>query len=198
MSPVPYITKWSAEEAPALRVVAKGRGIGYADERPYDRDSNGVLWTRVPALPGKGRPEFGRVHALRQQRAIRELLCQVCGRPADRDSDGVLWLLGEDPGDPGFWTTDLNTTHPPLCMPCAVKSVRSCPHLRERYVPLRARAFELAGVRGAFYRPGYPAPVATEVTEVAFGDPRIHWLRAGQLIMRLREFRITSLESYTA
>ncbi|MFE2940357.1 hypothetical protein ACFXKG_15040 [Streptomyces sp. NPDC059255] len=195
--PVPYITQWSAEQVPRLRVVARGQGIGYADERPYDRDTGGVLWTRVPCLPGKGRPEFGMVHALRQLRAMRELLCQVCGQPSDRDANGVLWLLGEDPGDPALRTTGLTTAHPPLCMPCALKSVRVCPHLRERYVALRARTFEPVGVRGALYRPGHPAPTVADVTGVAFGDPRIHWMRAGQLLMRLNEFTITRLEPAT-
>ncbi|MFJ2111904.1 hypothetical protein ACIOEX_08320 [Streptomyces sp. NPDC087850] len=192
---VPYIAKWSAEQPPDLRIVAKGQGIGYADERPYDRDTDGVLWTRVPSLPGKGRPEFGRVHALRQLRAMRELLCQVCGHPAHRSADGVLWLLGEDSGDADFWTTDLTTAHPPLCMPCALTSLRACPHLRERYTALRVRAFAPAGVQGALYRPGHPSPVAVDAAGVAFGDPRIRWVCAGQLIMRLSEFTVVDLES---
>ncbi|MEV7086851.1 hypothetical protein AB0O07_13275 [Streptomyces sp. NPDC093085] len=192
---VPYITQWSAEQAPRLTVVARGQGIGYADERPYDRDTDGVLWTGVPCLPGKGQPEFGKVHALRQLRAIRELLCQVCGRPADRDAHGVLWLLGEAPDDLTPRTTELTTTHPPLCMPCALQSVRACPHLRKRYVALRARTFEPVGVRGALYRPGHPAPTLVDVAGVAFDDPRIHWTRAGQLVVRLREFTLTRLES---
>ncbi|MFJ5223649.1 hypothetical protein [Streptomyces sp. NPDC088400] len=58
---------------------------------------------------------------------------------------------------------------------------------------LRVRAFGLAGVRGALYQPGYPSPVAVDATGVAFDDPRIHWVRAGQLIMRLHEFTITDL-----
>lgn len=193
--PVPYIAERSAERAPRPRVVAKGRGIGYVDERPYDRDTNGVLWTRTPSLPGKGRPEFGKVHPLRQRRAMGELLCQVCARPADRDPSGVLWLLGENPDDPGSWPADLTTTHPPLCVACAHVSVRACPHLREQFVALRVRAFGLAGVRGALYRPGLPYPVAVDAVGITFDDPLIHWVRAGQLIMRLREFTIIDLET---
>ncbi|MFE1959600.1 hypothetical protein [Streptomyces sp. NPDC059479] len=193
--PVPYITAWSAERAPAVRVVAKGRGIGYADERPYDRDTDGVLWTRAPSLPGKGRPQFGRVHVLRQRRAMGELLCQICAGPADRNADGVLWLLGEDPDDRRSWPSDLTTTHPPLCLPCASTSVRVCPHLRKRCVALRVTDFGLAGVQGALYGPGYPAPVLVDAAGVAFGDPRIHWVRAGQLIMRLLEFTVIDLEA---
>ncbi|MFD7117562.1 hypothetical protein ACFWAA_11010 [Streptomyces sp. NPDC059922] len=190
---MPYIAEWSAERAPGPRVVTKGRGIGYADERPYDRDTDGVLWTRVRSLPGRGRPHFGKVHALRQRRAMGQLLCQICARPADRDADGVLWLLGEDPADPGSWPRDLITAHPPLCRPCAVRSVRACPHLRTRCVALRVRSFGLAGVRGALYAPGNPSPVPLGAVGVAFDDPRIRWVRAGQLIMRLRAFTVTGL-----
>ncbi|MFF2525491.1 hypothetical protein [Streptomyces liangshanensis] len=187
---VPYITAWSGEQAPRMPVITKGRGIGYADERPYDRDSEGVLWTRTPSLPGKGRPEYGRVHTLRQRRAMGELLCQVCARPADRTADGVLWLSGEDAREAASWSGDLVTAHPPLCVPCAMRSVASCPHLRKRFVMLRVSAYSPAGVRGALYRPGHPAPVAVDATGVAFGDPRIHWVRAGQLLMRLSKFTI--------
>ncbi|MFJ2212779.1 hypothetical protein ACIQVO_18020 [Streptomyces sp. NPDC101062] len=192
---MPYITGWSAERAPVIRVVEKARGIGYADEQAYDRDSDGVLWTRIPSLPGRGRPEFGRVHALRQRRAMVRTLCQVCGGPADRNEDGVLWMLGEDPADRGSWPDDLVTTHPPLCAPCAVQSVRVCPRLREQCVALRVRSFAPMGVRGALYRPGYPFPVPVDAVGVAFDDPRIHWVRAGQLVMRLREFTVVGLEA---
>lgn len=193
---VPYIARWSTERAPGMRVVSKNGGIGYADERPYDRDSNGVLWTRIPSLPGKGRPEFGKVHALRQRRAMEALLCQVCGRPADRTADGVLWMLGESPDEPedrGDGLDGLVTAHPPLCSPCAVKSAHTCPHLRRRCTVLRARSFELVGVRGALYRPGLAGPVAWDAACVGFGDPRIHWIRAGQSLTRLSGTEIVDL-----
>ncbi|KIF78726.1 hypothetical protein QR77_10980 [Streptomyces sp. 150FB] len=174
-------------------MVAKGDGIGYADERPYGRDSTGVLWTRAPSLPGKGRPVFGKVHALRQRRAMSELLCQICAGPADRNTAGILWLLGEDPSDPGSWPDDLITTHPPVCVPCGLRSIRTCPHLRQKCVALRVTEFRLAGVRGALYRPGSPSPVAVDAAGVAFDDPRIRWTLAGQLLMRLQAFSIVDL-----
>lgn len=195
-APVPYITRWSAEESPGIRVVAKNGGIGYADERPYDRDTNGVLWTRVPSLPGKGRPEFGKVHALRQRLAMEALLCQVCALPADWTGDGVLWMLGEsldDTDGSGSDIDELVTAQPPLCPPCAVKSAQARPHLRRRCTVLRARSFDLAGVRGVLYRPGHPSPVAWDASGVGFGDPRIRWIRAGQSLMRLRGITVVRL-----
>jgi hypothetical protein len=189
---VPYITKWSGEQALPVRVVRTGAGIAYADEVPWDRDERGVLWTRTAWRPGRGRPEFGRVHTTRQRRAMTRLLCQVCGGPADRTSGGVLWLLGEDPADPGSWPDPLLTGHPPVCAPCAVRAVRACPHLRGQYAVLRVRASEPAGVRGALYQPGWPGPV---VAGIGFGDPRISWVKAGQFITRLHEFSVTDVES---
>ncbi|WP_399086673.1 hypothetical protein ACGH2B_08810 [Streptomyces sp. BBFR2] len=194
--PVPYITRWSAERHPPLRLVEKRGGIGYADEKPYDRDTRGVLWSRTPSIPGKGRPQFGEVHTLRQHRAMAELLCQVCGGPADRNAEGVLWLLGEDPHDRTSWPAELLTTHPPLCRPCAAASLRICPHLRQRCVALRVRSFRPVGVRGALYRPGLAAPLPVGAVGVAYGDPRIRWVRAGQLIMRLDDVNVVDPASW--
>lgn len=89
---VPYIVQWSEERdcSPELTVRQNGDGVGYADETPGDRDAHGVLWRQVTGRRGQGRPLFGSVHPLRQRRAMRRLLCQVCGRPADRDERGVL------------------------------------------------------------------------------------------------------------
>ncbi|RBM23802.1 hypothetical protein DEH69_02130 [Streptomyces sp. PT12] len=192
---VPYITRWSEERDLDARVVYRRGGIGYADEQVHDRDENGVLWGRVSHLPGKGRPEFGKVHALRQRRAMTRLLCQVCAAPADCDEDGVLWVLGEDGNAPDTWPDDVLTSHPPVCLPCAVKSVRACPHLREHYVALRVHHFALAGVYGALYRPAFPFPVASDAAGVALDDPRVRWVRAGQLIMRLEDFSIVDLNA---
>jgi hypothetical protein len=55
--PVPYIAQWSSERTPPHEVVMRRGQIAYADERPYDRDSDGVLWNRTPSTPGRGRPE---------------------------------------------------------------------------------------------------------------------------------------------
>ncbi|ANW18441.1 hypothetical protein [Streptomyces clavuligerus] len=185
---VPYITTWSSEQTIPTRIVTRGAGIGYADETLYDRDADGVLWARVSSSPGRGRPEFGQVHALRQRRAMRKLLCQVCGKPADRDERGTLWLLGEP-------EPDLITPHPPLCMPCALHSLRVCPHLRRRHVALRARSCTPAGVHGIVYRPGRPLPEIETYGGLLHGDPRIAWTRASQMLMRLEECTVVRLKT---
>lgn len=89
--PVPYIALWSGERLPAPRVVNSPRGgIGYPDENLLDRDHCGVLWTRVRSCRGVGEPIYEKQHPLRQRKAMRALLCQVCAAPADQNQHGVL------------------------------------------------------------------------------------------------------------
>jgi hypothetical protein len=73
--------------------------------------------------------------------------------------------------------------------------LRVCPHLRTQYVALRVRTFELAGVRGALYRPGDPDPVAVDAVQMTFDNPCIGWVKAGQLIMSLPDFTPTELST---
>lgn len=151
----PYVTSWSAEIDPPVELVeVPGRGIGYADETVTDRDSRGVLWFRTTHAPGQGRPLFGRVHPLRQRRAMRRLLCQVCGGPADRTEDGVLWLGRDHRDDWPGWPNRIAETEPPICVPCVRLSLRLCPALRRGAVAFRARQYPIVGVRGGLYAGG--------------------------------------------
>jgi hypothetical protein len=129
---------------------------------------------------------------------MRLLLCQVCGGPADRNEDGVLWVVGEDQAERASWPDPLPTAHPPVCAECAVRSVGLCPHLRRHHVALRVRQFDVMGVRGALYRPARPNPVKVAAAGITLDDPRIRWIQAGQLIVSLREFTLTSLDAVTS
>jgi len=136
----PYVTSWSEESVWDVPVVLGEQGIAYADEHVMDRDQDGVLWARCPVRRGWGRPVFGEVHPLRQRRAMRRLLCQVCAGPADRTKDGVLWLLVDWRHDWPDWPNRMGVIEPPICVPCARLSVRVCPTLRRRgAVAVRAR-----------------------------------------------------------
>lgn len=194
---VPYIALWSSEVTAQPEVTVRRGRLAYVGERPYDRDSDGVLWRRVPSSPGRGRPQYGKVHFLRQRNAMSGLLCQVCGRSAVEDAadDGVLWLLDEDPDDPGSWPRDLVTGHPPVCLPCARQSVRACPHLRRRYAAVRVRRHTLTGVHGVVYGPGFSGPAPRDIGSLDFGDPRMPWMQAAQLMMRLDDYRPVDLEA---
>ena len=191
---VPYVTSWSEEEDPPYELVERrGFGLAYADETLADRDRRGVLWQRAGFGPGRGRPEFGKVHPLRQRRAMLRLLCQVCGGPADRTEDGVLWLFLDDRDDWPGWPENVAETEPPVCLACVRTSVRLCPALRRGAVAVRARRFPVAGVYGAVYRAGSSGPVAMRDGRIAFDDPAIRWVHATRLIRELHECAIVPL-----
>ena len=190
---VPYITTWSTEKALPTTVVARRSGIGYLDETLGDRDDHGVLWTRIASRPGQGRPMFGKVHSLRQRRAMHRLLCQVCAAPADRTDQGVLWLLNDTREDWRTWPEGMACTEPPVCLPCARTSVHACPSLRKGWVAVRVGQFPVSGVVGARYRPGNPFPTPVEDVTLPFDDPDIRWTRAGQLVRELRDCTMVNL-----
>jgi hypothetical protein len=151
-----------------------------------DRDARGVLWQRAAVRHEVGRPEFGKVHPLRQRRAMRQLLCQVCAGPANQNEDGVLWLLRNYRDDWPSWPEGMACTEPPICLRCVPLSLRLCPALRRGAVAVRVREFEVAGVRGALYRQGANAPVAVGAANLAYDAPDIRWLVASALIRELR------------
>jgi hypothetical protein len=191
----PYITTWSAEQDLPYRVVERpGFRIGFSDETMGDRDARGVLWHRIAVRHEVGRPEFGKVHPLRQRRAMRRLLCQVCARPADRTDAGVLWLMRDYRDDWSRWPEGMASVEPPTCASCVALSLRLCPALRRGAVAVRVRRFEVAGVRGALYRRGPIAPVAVDAANLSYEDPDLRWLVASALIRELRDCTILSFD----
>lgn len=192
---VPYLTAWSAEQPqPTAVIETRWSGIGYLDETAVDRDEHGVLWQRIPSRPGIGRPDFGRVHPLRQRRAMRRLLCGVCAGPPDQTEQGTLWLIRDFRDDWPGWPEGMAATEPPVCLPCAHKSIRLCPALRKGHVTVRVRHSEVAGVYGARYQAGQPFPVPVADTDVCLDDPAVRWIRASQLVRDLQGCRIVDLK----
>lgn len=194
----PYITAWSEEQDEPFALVERYGGIAYRDETAADRDSHGVLWFRTPFRHGQGRPEFGKVHPLRQRRTMLRLLCQVCAGPADRTDDGVLWLLKDHRDDWPSWPAGMAVTEPPICLPCVRTSIKACPALRNGAAVVRARRFPVAGVHGIRYRSGSLKPVAVDAATVTFEDPAIRWVRAVNLVRELGECVIIPLADVTA
>ena len=190
---VPYITSWSEERTLPATVVQRNGGIAFADEILTDRDEHGGLWRRVPSRPGRGRPEFGKTHAGRQRKAMRELLCQVCAEPADRNELGTLWFVPDFRDWPN-WPEGMGCSEPPVCLPCAHTAVRLCPALRRGYAAVRVGRPVISGVYGAQYRPGPLLPTAMREQIRTYEDPAVRWLCAGQLIMELLDCTIVSLD----
>jgi hypothetical protein len=187
--PVPYVAWWSAEQVLAAPVVETVAGIAYADECLADRDERGLLWSRVTSRPGVGEPRYREMHPLRQRRAMRRLLCQVCAGPADDDERGTLWLIQDQRHQWPGWPERAQNTHPPLCLRCARIAVKSCPWLKDGYVAVRARSF-VSGAWGGLYRTG-------EALTLQFEDPRIRWLQADQLVREIVGCTISHLAART-
>lgn len=185
---MPYIVMWSDEQTLPTELVSRGgSGIGYADELPTDRDHDDVLWTRTASRPSQGRPLYHRLHSLRQRRAMRRLLCQVCAEPAEYTDQGHLWLLVDQTEKWSGWPERLTNPYPPVCLRCARLSVRQCPPLRKNCVAIRAHS-ELYGVIGIVFRDGKSSPVVSEQddgTAVRYSDPAIRWTQATQLTRTL-------------
>ncbi|MFE4829635.1 hypothetical protein [Streptomyces sp. NPDC056672] len=197
---VPYIAAWS-EEWPQRKPLVTGRpdrGVAYVDEHSIDRDDEGVLWRRVLYRQGKGRPQFGKVHPMRQRRAMQRMLCQICGGPADRDDRGLLWLLPDHRADWPGWPEKMATTHPPVCLPCAAESTRLCPHLRRSSVAVRVREPRVCGVYGAFHHPMNPFMGPVDDVIKAYEDHGIRWVIATQLAAQLRGCTFVDLEAELA
>ncbi len=191
----PYITAWSAEhDLPCVLVDRPDNRLGYAQELLSDRDSRGVLWRQTALHQGNGRPEFAKVHPLRQRRAMELLLCQVCGNAADQDDDGALWLLRDFRDDWPQWPEGMASAEPPVCRPCVSVSRRLCPSLRKGVVAVRVRQCPVVGVRGSLYRPGTLAPVAVRAGDFPYDDPAIHRVLASALIRELRGCTVVPLQ----
>lgn len=195
---VPYVGAWTGEEIHPTRMVQRARGgIGYADETLVDRDDQGVLWARIAARIGAGRPLFAMLHPLRQRRAMSRLLCQVCARPADHTDQGHLWLLPERTRCEANWPEGAPVLLPPLCLACAGLSVRMCPALRAGYVAIRADS-RMCGVSGVcFEREGLSLRLVPEQDEddiVYYGDPAIRWVMATQQARSLHDCTFVDLD----
>jgi hypothetical protein len=196
---VPFITKWSEEHTTKAPVIQRHGGIAYPCERPGDRDRHGVLWVRTTSNPGQGRPLFGQVHARRQRQVMTRQLCQVCARPADRTGGGVLWLVTAHPTgqpdwpDPLLTGGPLVTADPPVCAPCAAQAVAACPALRRGYAALRVRQVRPVAVRGRLYQPAKSAPLKLGAVTIDLDDRRVRWVQAGQLLVELSGYTITTI-----
>ncbi len=173
----PYIAASTAEVAPRMNICV-GDGLAYIDERPSDRDDQGILWTRQVLAHGQGTPLYGKIHVTRQRHAVLALLCQVCGGEPDENDDGILWLL------PGRWQGE-PVSYPPICQPCCVKALRMCPPLRQSHTVLRVRDVEPYGVLARQFdsacREIRPDPVL-----MRYGDPRLPMSLGVQQVVTLR------------
>jgi len=180
---VPYITKWTGERTLRRVMVRRGAGIGFADESPYDRDDDGVLWIRQTSAQGSGEAEYLNVHSARQRQVTRGLLCQGCAvDTVEQDPQRQLFVL-KDIGKP-IGEGEL-TTAGPVCLPCAHVTRTHCPPLR-RHVAAWVERPLLWGVAGILHDRGTLRPLPKESLEmVSYEDPRLPWVLAVRQVLSL-------------
>ncbi|MDX3672679.1 hypothetical protein [Streptomyces europaeiscabiei] len=201
--PVAHIAAWSGERLPKPLVVRASDGVAFADAvgangQAQGRDRAGVLWERWALRQGDGEALFDVVHAPRQKRAMRKLLCQVCGGPSDENEQGRLWLLEDYRGVEG-WPEREVTVHPPVCLRCAPLAASLCPHLRGKVAAVRARQVSLDGVYGMVYASdGGPLPVPVKKKVVFNDDWRRKWTVGAQLAATLTDCTVVDLEELSA
>ncbi|MEU3599610.1 hypothetical protein ABZ714_12925 [Streptomyces sp. NPDC006798] len=185
--PVPYITRWERETVIHPEVVVahgpQGPHLGFADESFYDRDSFGVLWVRQAIQRGRGRARFEEVHALRQRRAMLDLLCQICGIPMF-EADRQLYVVTDAGGTP-IREGEL-TTSPPVCRTCAPDAIRYCPRLRAGHAAAWVRQSSGWGVEAFLYHPKTLRRISPEPRRIPYEDPRAQWAVAFRSVVILR------------
>ncbi|MER5603084.1 hypothetical protein [Streptomyces sp. NPDC002265] len=153
--PVPYITPWTSEKVTQPTPIATLNGFAFPGPASGRTEDDDVLWQWWRHNRGAGEPLWSTVHGPRQRRAMRKLLCQVCGKPANRDERGWLWLLEDESDNGPKWPEGEMTTHPPVCRPCAPIAARLCPHLRRRgAVAVRVAEIIVDAVYGHRYHHG--------------------------------------------
>lgn len=191
---VPAVTLWSGEprtgelvlQRSAAHASRPGRvlGVGYADETESDRDEMGVLILRHHQAPGTGTARLKLVHPARHHRFMAQELCQGCGGEPDRTTAGTLWLMPREASVPAGWPEGAVVEHPPICLPCALRSRAACPEGRRcGWVAVRAGDSDLWGVAGPVYadRGGRPEEIGHD--RISYDDPWLgriaasRWLR---------------------
>ena len=189
---VPFLAPWSGEKQTRVPLMRRpslaGGGIGYVGEVPRLDRRNGILWARMPAVRGVGYPRLAKVHALRQRQAMAHMLCQVCGRSTfGREGGKHLFLMAERGGRP--ISEGERTAVPPIHEPCAVESLRHCPHLRDGAVAAWVKDALPWGVAGIEYDPLTLAPLPParkgELTFVPYESQRLHWTIAARDVVSL-------------
>ncbi|MEU3434038.1 hypothetical protein [Streptomyces sp. NPDC006863] len=198
---VPYIAPWTAETTLPGQIVrlagVGGTGIGYADEQPHDRRM-GILWTRQSLARGRGTPDLGGMHSLRQRQAVTHMLCGVCGA-STFDADFARW------GERHLYVARAAQRRPiaegertvmaPVCRPCAVESVTGCPHLRKGWTAALVSYAQGWGVAGLTLDPRTLEPLPLpekQLHMVATDDLAVRWTIAMQMVTTLH--RVTPVE----
>ncbi|WP_203980311.1 hypothetical protein [Planotetraspora silvatica] len=189
----PYVIAWTGEAVQQSLTFRHHPEVGglrltYRDPHPEDW-VYGVLRARHAIARGHGRPQFHRVHTLRQWRCMEYRLCQVCGRSAvDPDTGRTWWLLAADASSPGQGYTNA----PPTCRDCIPRASTQCPQLHDTAAVYSAAACEPYAVLGTRFIAGVggPVPLEEHTAQVPLDAFRaLATVLAEQLVVRLAGLR---------
>ncbi|MFB8020025.1 hypothetical protein ACFC36_15865 [Streptomyces rubiginosohelvolus] len=142
------------------------------------------------------------MHPRRQYECMLNLLCQVCREPASENEDGVLFFDWRTKRSPATWPERSLSKMPPLCEPCAVRSLAECPHLvsEPTFVALRTPDPRAWGAYGCFYQPlrGGRWYCHPGDAWVKYGDMRLHGLIAAAMVVELTDVTRVNVEELAA
>ncbi|WP_051847176.1 MULTISPECIES: hypothetical protein [Streptomyces] len=180
---VPWIATWDSERSSTALLVSSHRGLRWFNETMRDRDPYGALWARRSQHIGRGRPEYAGVHPRRQRLAMELLLCHLCSGPASVTREGVLWMDPVAPGEP----MSAYTSHPPVCLPCAVDARKRCPRIRRTGAhTVRVANPRPWGLVGTLFEPRPDGTLTPgDSVQIGYDDPRTPWALATQRITYL-------------
>ncbi|MER5968164.1 hypothetical protein ABT112_00195 [Streptomyces sp. NPDC002055] len=190
---VPWIATWSCERSSTSLLECRlPGGLRFFNESPRDRDRFGALWARKSQRIGQGHPQLAGIHPRRQRQAMERLLCQVCGLAADTTELGVLWM---EPAVDGVALLP-TSTHPPVCVPCAVASRARCPRIRRTGVHVFRVANPMpGGIIGIHYYPGLDGVLVPDgALHTSYEDNEVRWILAQQMIMSLDGITMVDLD----
>ncbi|MGW6391259.1 hypothetical protein ACWFR1_12325 [Streptomyces sp. NPDC055103] len=207
---VPRVARWSAEQDITPLVLLQGGRLVYADPLLTRAcTQQGALWRVWSLARGKGEPLLANLHPARQRRMMTRFLCQVCELSTVEEAaaeGGQLVLVGageaagRDPVEEGELTL-----HPPVHLACAWESVRHCPHLLGGYAAARVSAARPWGLYGILHAPwgrrtaaGELAVAVDGAARLAYEDPRLPLLLAGQTVLELNGVRPVDLVAEAA
>ncbi|MGW0538042.1 hypothetical protein [Streptomyces sp. NPDC003032] len=207
-----YVTLREGEEAASplpLRTAFHLSGtprLGYWDEQPEDRDTHGVLWTRVSQSLGPdgwpvGAPQGSMIHPMRRRDAMLNLRCPMC-RKAARTAEGLVFPVSKKHGVRDASSAVIHTDQPPVCRQHAYVAARSNLELAEHgYVFVLAQGARMYGVIGTPYfeaADGSFQALEGFSTPIPYGHPELRWVVASRLVRTLLSVSVIDLAEVTS
>lgn len=191
--PVPWVTRWSAENQEHVAYGATPRpdgslAVSYKGGKGM-RDHMGVLWLYEGIRRG-GEPEWRRVSTYRQRACMIKGLCQVCGKKIQESP--IEWLMPFDGIEQ--WSSNVSLTmQPPTCAACIPLALDVCPNLRKRgWMILRVLEFTPWGIYGEVPYLNDEGKLVRTMGAASYTDPEapLRGMVARQMVVKLVKYTV--------